>query len=63
MSYEVPTPCLSPDIERPDKILAGLTAREVAIAAIAAVIIWLGWVGNRKSCRCRRSWRSPPRPG
>jgi hypothetical protein len=28
------------DIERPDKILAGLTARQVAILATAAVIIW-----------------------
>ena len=32
----VPVPS---DVERPDKILAGLTARQVAIAAVAAVII------------------------
>ena len=48
MSYEVPDPVPIPaDIERPDKILAGLTARQVAIAAVGAVIIWLGWVAAR----------------
>ena len=48
MSYEVPDPVPIPaDVERPDKILAGLTARQVAIAAVAAVIIWLGWVAAR----------------
>jgi hypothetical protein len=35
------------DIERPDKVLAGLTARQVAIAAAAAVIIWAGWQAAR----------------
>ncbi len=48
MSYEVPDPVPIPaDVERPDKILAGLTARQVAIAAVAAVIIWAGWVAAR----------------
>jgi hypothetical protein len=40
----VPIPA---DIDRPDKILAGLTARQVAIAAVAAVVIWAGWVAAR----------------
>ena len=35
------------DVERPDKILAGLTARQVAIAAVAAVIIWAGFQATR----------------
>ena len=44
MSYEVPDSVPIPaDVERPDKILAGLTARQVAIAAVAAVIIWAGF--------------------
>ena len=48
MSYEVPDPVPIPaDVEMPDKILAGLTARQVAIAAVAAVIIWAGWVAAR----------------
>jgi hypothetical protein len=48
MSYD--TPGLVPipaDVERPDKILAGLTARQVAIAAVAAVIIWAGLLATR----------------
>ena len=48
MSYEVPDPVPIPsDVERPDKILAGLTARQVAIAAVAAVIIWAGFQATR----------------
>ena len=48
MSYDVSDPVPIPaDIEIPDKILAGLTARQVAIAAAAAVIIWTGWVAAR----------------
>ncbi|HEY7146967.1 MAG TPA: PrgI family protein [Streptosporangiaceae bacterium] len=35
------------DIDQPDKILAGLTARQAAIAATAAVITWAGWVATR----------------
>jgi hypothetical protein len=41
VSYDVGDPVPIPaDIDRPDKILAGLTARQVAIAATAAVIVW-----------------------
>jgi len=40
----VPIPA---DVERPDKILAGLTARQVAIAAAAAAALWLGWQAAR----------------
>jgi PrgI family protein len=48
VSYDVSDPVPIPaDIEIPDKILAGLTARQVAIAAVAAVIIWAGWVAAR----------------
>ena len=48
MSYEVPEPVSVPsDVERPDKILAGLTARQVAIATVAAVIIWAGFQAAR----------------
>jgi len=48
VSYEVPDPVPIPaDVERPDKILAGLTARQVAIAAVAAVIIWAGFEATR----------------
>jgi hypothetical protein len=35
------------DVERPDKILAGLTARQVAIAAAAAAFIWAGFQATR----------------
>src|SRR5580693_1771598 len=38
MSYDIPEPVPIPsDVERPDKVLAGLTARQVAIAAVAAL--------------------------
>src|SRR6266700_3549358 len=48
MSYDTPGPVPIPaDVERPDKILAGLTARQVAIAAVAAVIIWAGFQATR----------------
>jgi len=48
VSYEVPDAVPIPsDVERPDKILAGLTARQVAIAAVAAVIIWAGFQASR----------------
>jgi hypothetical protein len=48
VSYEVSDPVPIPaDVEMPDKILAGLTARQVAIASVAAVIIWAGWVAAR----------------
>ena len=43
MSYDPPASTPIPaDIERPDKVLAGLTARQAAIAAAAAVVIWAG---------------------
>jgi len=48
VSYDVSDPVPIPaDIDRPDKILAGLTARQVAIAATAAVIIWAGFEATR----------------
>ena len=48
MSYEVPDSVPIPsDVERPDKVLAGLTARQVAIATVAAVIIWAGFQATR----------------
>jgi len=48
VSYEVPDSVPIPsDVERPDKILAGLTARQVAIATVAAVIIWVGFQATR----------------
>jgi len=49
VSYEVPDSVPIPsDVERPDKILAGLTARQVAIAAAAAAALWLGWQAARQ---------------
>ena len=33
------------DIDRPDRILAGLTARQLAILAAAAAIVWIGYSG------------------
>ena len=48
MSYEVPDSVPIPsDVERPDKILAGLTARQVAIATVAAAVIWAGFQATR----------------
>jgi len=48
VSYEVPGSVPIPsDVERPDKILAGLTARQVAIATVATVIIWAGFQATR----------------
>jgi len=40
----VPIPA---DVEMPDRVLAGLTARQVAIAATAAAVLWLGWMAAR----------------
>ena len=70
MSYDLPDPVPIPaDVERPDKILAGLTARQVAIAAVAAVIIWAGLRGHpardaaagvRRARRPGRAWPPPP---
>ena len=48
MSYDPPASTPIPaDIERPDKILAGLTARQVAILATATVIIWAAFQATR----------------
>jgi len=48
VSYEVSDPVPIPaDVEMPDKILAGLTARQAVIAAVAAVIIWAAFEATR----------------
>jgi len=48
MAYDVTDPVPIPaDVEMPDKVLAGLTARQVAIAAAAAAVLWLGWLAAR----------------
>jgi hypothetical protein len=36
------------DVERPDRILGGLTARQLAIVAVAAVVLWGGYVATRR---------------
>jgi hypothetical protein len=49
MDCDVPGPVPIPaDVDQPDKVLAGLTARQVAIAAVAAVLIWAGWLAARR---------------
>lgn len=35
------------DVERPDKLLAGLTARQLAILGTAAVVLWAGYAASR----------------
>ena len=35
------------DFERPDKLLAGLTARQLAILGVAAVALWAGYAATR----------------
>ena len=35
------------DVERPDKLLAGLTARQLAILAVAALVLWAGYTATR----------------
>ncbi|HZD15714.1 MAG TPA: PrgI family protein [Pseudonocardiaceae bacterium] len=35
------------DVDRPDRILAGLTARQVAILAVTAAALYLGWLVTR----------------
>ena len=35
------------DVERPDRVLAGLTARQVAILALTAAAVYLAWLGAR----------------
>jgi hypothetical protein len=49
VSYDPPASTPIPaDIERPDKILAGLTARQAAILATAAVLIWAAFEATRR---------------
>ena len=36
------------DVERPDKLLAGLTARQLAILAVTAVLLWAGYTATRR---------------
>ena len=36
------------DIDRPDKLLAGLTARQLAILAVTAVALWVGYSVTRR---------------
>ena len=43
-SAPVPIPA---DVEMPDRVLAGLTARQVAIATAAAAVLWAGWLAAR----------------
>ena len=35
------------DVERPDKLLAGLSARQLAILAVTAVALWAGYAATR----------------
>jgi hypothetical protein len=35
------------DVERPDKLLAGLTARQLAILGVTAVVLWIGYTATR----------------
>ena len=35
------------DVERPDKLLAGLTARQLSILATAALVLWAGYAATR----------------
>ena len=49
LSYEVSDPVPIPaDIDLPDKIVAGLTARQAAIASVATLIIWAGYEATRR---------------
>ena len=53
------------DVERPDKLLAGLTARQLAILAVTAVALWAGYAATRHLVppgRVRRGGR-PGRSG
>jgi hypothetical protein len=35
------------DVDRPDRILAGLTARQLVILAVGALVLWAGYVATR----------------
>lgn len=48
MSYDVPDSVPVPaDVEMPDKIIAGLTARQTAITAVAVLLLWAGYEAAR----------------
>ena len=36
------------DVDRPDRILAGLTARQLALIAVPAVVAWAGYLAIRR---------------
>ena len=36
------------DVERPDRVLAGLTARQLAVLATAGVALWAAYVATRR---------------
>lgn len=36
------------DVERPDRLLAGLTGRQLAILAAAALVLWAGYTATRR---------------
>jgi PrgI family protein len=36
------------DVDREDRLLAGLTARQLAILAAAAVVLWVAWAATRR---------------
>lgn len=36
------------DVERPDRILAGLTARQLALLALPALLVWAGYAATRR---------------
>jgi hypothetical protein len=44
-SGPVPVPA---DVDQPDKIVAGLTARQAAILAAATAVLWLAWLTTRR---------------
>lgn len=47
MSAQYPGAKIPADVERPDKVLAGFTARQVVILAITFLIIYAGWILGR----------------
>ena len=44
MSAPVKVPA---DIDRPDKVMAGLTARQVVLLGATATLVWAGWLATR----------------
>ena len=55
----VPVPA---DVELPDKLVAGLTGRQVVITAIAVLVIWAGFEATRTGAAAA-GVRGPGRPG